>query len=292
MITFGATKKPTSTATKTGGVGNVPGMKLPQPTKPLTQWGGASGWQIGQAPPTFTPQTPNFSPAAAGSGPPPTAAGTGVPGDPRDPTYWTEVAQIHQTFGTNLAGYDLQEKQGQTKLTNALDSYDKQQPIDTSNARGSYNNSGLFYSSRLGQAETGITEKYDTARTDAKAGFAGLHDSLAILRNDNQNKYGTGPNGELTGTAYLNALNAGTGRATASDTALANQNILAALLNPSGGGGGAATPDATPGPALTPEQGNKANWVTTTYTNSNGHPVRVYGDGRKEVKVGGIWKPV
>jgi hypothetical protein len=37
-----------------------------------------------------------------------------------------------------------------------------------------------------------------------------------------------------------------------------------------------------------------ANPIKTTYTNSNGHPVRVYGDGHKEVSTDGgkTWKRV
>jgi hypothetical protein len=159
--------------------------------KPVVLWGGLSSGYFTQggtpAPPTFTasiPAAPAQAQAQAGAGPQLSTASSGggvAHGDPRDPTYWTDVAKIHNTFGTNEASYNLQETQGRTKLSDTLAQYDKQQPIDIGNARGSYNNAGLFYSTRLGGAEGDITSKYGMARNSARAGFQGLTDQLAIL---------------------------------------------------------------------------------------------------------------
>lgn len=263
MTTFDSTGR-TKLATKLSGYGNVPGQK-PLTSKTSSAYGGLSSGYFQQggtaAPPTFTAQVPTAAPQAAaqaGAGPQlsTSSSGGGVAhGDPRDPTYWTDVAKIHNTFGTNEASYNLQETQGRTKLTDTLAQYDKDEPINISNARGNYNSSGLFYSSRLGGAETDITSKFGKARGEANAGFKGLTDQLTILRNQNQNENGVDANGNLTGTNYLDALNAGIGRRTAADQALAEQNILAGL-NPDG------TPkaqDNASGGAAAPQPGSVVN---------------------------------
>jgi hypothetical protein len=259
--TFDSTGR-TRLATKLSGYGNVPGQKTTG-GKTSTSYGGLSSGYFAQggtpAPPTFTasiPAAPAQAQAQAGTGPQLSTASSGggvAHGDPRDPTYWTDVAKIHNTFGTNEASYNLQETQGRTKLTDTLAQYDKQEPIDIGNTRGSYNNAGLFYSTRLGGATTDIVSKYGEARNSANAGFKGLTDQLAILRNQNQNENGVDAQGNLTGTNYLDALNAGIGRSSAADQALAEQNILAGL-NPDGSpkaqdsGGGDVGGNAGPAP--------------------------------------------
>lgn len=227
-----------SFAAKTGGYGNVPGQTQSN-VKPIGSGIGGkltnslSSSAAQNTPPTFTPQVPsgaNYAAAQAGGAPQLSNAGSGggTTGDPRDPTYWTDVAKIKQTFDTNTSSYNLQQTQAQTSMDNALQALDKQEPIDVSNARGSYNNAGLFYSSKLTGATGDLTSQYGTKRGEARTGFSNLVDQLNILRNTNQNTYGTGPGGALTGTAYLDALNAGVGRQTAADQAAAAANALVA----------------------------------------------------------------
>lgn len=231
-------------ATKLPGYGNVPGQKQSTASRPLNAWGPAPI-------PNFTPQTPAaalYAAPQAGAKPEissGTAAGGVAHGDPRDPTYWTDVAKVNNTFNTNVSDYDRQDTAGLTARDNALAALDKQQPIDTSNARGQYNDAGLFYSSKLTSAETGITSAYDTNRTAARTGYSDLLSHLNILRNQNQNENGRDAQGNLTGTNYLDALNAATGRQITADQAAASANVLAGL-NPDGSpkdqGGSTAPP--------------------------------------------------
>lgn len=232
---------------------------------------------------------PSFGSAQKATGPQLGAGGDvggATTGDPRDPTYWTDIAKIKQTYGNTMAGYDLQQTRGQTALTDALASYDKAEPIDISNARGSFNNSGLFYSTRLGQAQGDIVSKYKDARTKANTGFNDLVSGLNIERGNTTANYGEG------GIAYADAFNNATGRQTERDTTSANNNALAQLAAAITGSGHEA-PASSPayGPAAAAAGVSPATWIKTTYTNSNGHPVRVYGDGRKEVQVNGKWHP-
>lgn len=245
------------TATKISGYGSVPGQKQSKPYGGIPGSAPAVGLSApANTVPNFTPQTPagaSYAGAQAGAAPQLSTAASGgavAHGDPRDPTYWTDVAKINDTFGSNESKYNLQQTQAQTSRDNALAALDKQQPVDTSNARGQYNNSGLFYSSRLTGAEGNITSAYEKNRNDTKAGFTNLVDQLGLLRADNQKQYGKGPNGELTGTAYLDALNAGVGRATAADQAAAQANLLAGL-NADG------SPKAAP--AQAPQPGGMVN---------------------------------
>jgi hypothetical protein len=237
--------KPSRASKVPGGYGNVPGMGKQSNPKPMgSGFGGGLTNSLGTGAanviPTFTPQVPggpNFQAAqggqqaqlGAGGG----SGGTASHTDPRDPTYWTDTIKIKNTFDANDTSYNQQQTAGQTALDKAIASYDKQEPIDTSNARGQFNNAGLFYSSKLTGAEGDIASTYSTRRTDARAGFAGLVNSLNTLRGQNQQTYGRGPNGELTGTAYLDALNNATGRQEDRDSAAATANILAGL-NPDG----------------------------------------------------------
>jgi hypothetical protein len=247
-----------STATKVGGGGYVPGYGKVGSTKSIgSGFGGKltnslSTSLAANVVPTFTAQVPTVAPqtqAKAGEAPQlsngqsGSGAAVAAHNDPRDPTYWTDVAKIQNTFSQNEAQYNLQQQQGQTQLTNTIAQLDRQNPIDIGNARGNYNNAGLFYSSRLGGTEGDINYQYGQAKNTANTGYGNLVDQLNILRNSNQAQYGRGPNGELTGTAYLDALNAGIGRASAADAEYAQQNLLAQIL---------AAQNAPPPPAPAP----------------------------------------
>lgn len=277
-----------ATATKTTGYGNVPGYGKVGGTPKLNKTPKFGSPALQQAPaglPSFNSLSPPaVAPQAApqaGTAPQLStgSSGGGVAADPRDPTYWTDVAKIKNTFDTTNQSYDLQESQGRTQLNTSLAALDRQQPIDTSNQKGTYNNSGLFYSSKLTGAETELTHKYDEDRTGARAGFGNLVDSLNILRRQNKNQYGTGPNGELTGTAYLDALNAGVGRSTEADTARANSNTLAGL-NPDGSAPGAGgvtySSDPTVNAAIQALVARPYNTATVP-----GGVLHIYPDGRK-----------
>lgn len=260
-----------ATATKVGGYGNVPKVQAPriapwgktpagfQPPKPssliVSGSGHVPGYTQGQAnfTPAFTPNipgVPTFTPAKPGEAPQLAGGGGGGGGaggtDPRDPTYWTNIGKIKTHFDNTMQDYTTQETAGQTKLTQALNEFDKQQPIDTGNARGQFNKSGLFYSTRLGQEEKNIAGKFEGARDAAKAGFGALVGQLTTLRGRTTATYGEG------GSAYADELNAATDRQTGRDTAAANSNQLATLAQlMSGGGYGDPTPGggagATPG---------------------------------------------
>lgn len=229
-------------------------------------------------------QKPTAAPQLGGGG----EVGGASSADPRDPTYWTDIAKINQTFQGTMSGLDLQETKGRTTLTNALAGYDKAEPIDISNARGSYNNSGLFYSTRLGQAEGGIVSKYGAARTDARQGFNDLLSGIDIERGTQRATYGPG------GTAYGEAFNNAAGRQTDRDTTSANNNALASLASAIAGNQSGNAPGGFESPAYGPAAAaagvSPANWVKTTYMSAKGNPVRVYGDGRKEIQVNGTWR--
>lgn len=230
---------PKATATKLSGAGKAPGMPAV----------GNSG--VPANTPAYsanTGSTPTFT-ATAGAAPQLSNASSGggvAHGDPRDPTYWTDVAKIQNTFGTNDTSYNTQQTQGQTALDSKLGELDKQEPIDKSNASGSYNNSGLLYSTRLTGALGDIASQFGTQRTNARTGFTNLVNNLNILRNQNQNENGRGPNGELTGTNYLDALNSGIGRSASADQAAAQANLLAGL-NADGTPKAGAAPAGQPG---------------------------------------------
>lgn len=275
-LSLGGTKKP-----------KVPASPIkPANLGPLPQFNNAPGAAVTNAlAPSYAGVQKASGGAQLGSG---GDAGGATVGDPRDPTYWTDIAKINQTFGNQMAGYDLQETQGKTTLTNALANYDKAQPIDISNARGSFNNSGLFYSTRLGQAQGDIVTKYGDARTQANTGFNNLVSGLNIERNNTTNQFGVG------GTGYAEAFNNAAGRQGERDAALAQQNAFAQLTAALAGNDSGPAPggyEAPYGPAAAAAGVSPATWIKTTYTNSNGHPVRVYGDGRKEVQVNGKWHP-
>lgn len=236
-----------ATATKQSGYGNAPGYGKVGGAAKLNTTPKFGSPALQQAPaglPSFNAYTPPAAVPQAGAqaGAAPqlsnasSAGGGGVAADPRDPTYWTDVSKIHNTFGTNNTSYDQQQTQGQTQLTNTLAALDRQQPIDTSNQRGQYNDSGLFYSTKLTGASGELIHNYETNRTNANAGFGNLVSQLTILRKQNQDTYGTGPNGELTGTAYSDALNNTVGRATTADQLAAQNNSLVGLPGDSGGG--------------------------------------------------------
>lgn len=264
-----------STASKLNGYGNVPGYgKVTNATKlsKAPKFGTPALQQAPTGLPSFNaytaPPAATYSAAQAGSSPDlsnsgsASGSGPGVAADPRDPTYWTDVAKIKNTFDTTNQGYDLQQTQGQTQLNNSLAALDRQQPIDTSNQSGQYNDNGLFYSSKLTGAEGELIHQYATNRTNSKTGFTNLVDSLNILRKQNQNQYGTGANGELTGTAYGDALNNAVGRATTADQLAAQQNSLVA-----------PQVDPTAGPAAIAELLNRTKLTT----------------GKAKTKMGSSW---
>lgn len=266
----------TKKATKLPGYGNTPGQTQ---SKVPTQGFGNQPNSI-SLPPTFHPQVPQYAAAQAGVAPQVGGAGGGgTSSDPRDPTYWSEVGKIWQTFGTNNDSYNLQESQGKTQLTTAIAALDKQEPVDKSNTRGSYNANGGFYGSRLGSALTDLTGKYKDSRIAANTGFGNLVDSLNILRNNNQVQYGRGPNGELTGSAYTDALNAGVGRATTADTTAADNNALV----PKGDLGQPATPTNPAAAQTLINQLQKQPYSTVAATNSKGEKGvwHNYPDGRR-----------
>lgn len=229
-------------ATKLSGYGNVPGQKAGTPKPIGSGFGGKLSNSLSNSlssTPTFTAQVPGsaaYGAAQAGAAPTIGAGGSGAgaTGDPRDPSYWTDVAKINQTFNTNNQSYDLQQTQAQTSRDNALTQLDKQQPIDVTKQRAGFNSSGLLYSTALSNAKGDLDSQYDTNRTNTKTGFTNLVDQLNILRNTNQATYGTGPGGALTGTAYLDALNAGIGRQTTTDTSSAAAGTLAPMASQPG----------------------------------------------------------
>lgn len=279
-----------ATATKTSGYGNIPGPKTATKTGSKSNVPGIKAPYGAPAPgavPTFTPSMPtgaSFAAAQAGQAPELSGGGSGggVAGDPRDPTYWTDVAKIKNTFDTSNQSYDLQQQQGQTQLNTQLAALDRQQPIDASNQKGSYNNSGLLYSSRLTGAQGELTHQYDTNRTSARGGYGNLVDQLNILRKQNKNQYGEG------GTAYLDALNAGVGRSTDADRAAAANNSLVGMPAAASGAGApnglSADGKTFTSDIMDPNTVAAINkWINLPYQQASvpGGVLHIYPDGRK-----------
>jgi hypothetical protein len=236
MYTSLTRNMPKAQATKLPGRGVVPGMGTV----------GAAGVS-----PTYQANigtTPTFQPAQAGAGVQlgqGGAAGTASTTDPRDPTYFSDIARIQNYYNNTTADYQHQQDLGRRTLTDTLNQLATQQPIDTTSARKSYNNAGLFYGTALSNAEGDITSKYNKANTDANTGYNDLVDNLTTLRGRLQNQYGTGANGELTGSAYTDAFQGAVGRQTDRDSAAAQNQLLASLIHPQAA---PTTPGAPPAP--------------------------------------------
>lgn len=254
-------------ATKVSGYGNIPGA--PKMGTPALQKSPILPGFTNQAFGGFTPSLPGqaaTSSTAAAVAAPALSTGGGSSAstvDPRDPTYWTNIAKINDAFTTTNAQLDQQETQGRTDLTNNLAALDKQQPIDTSNARGTYNNSGLFYSTKLTGAEGDITSKYGDARTAANTGFNSLLNNININRTANQKANGAG------GTGYADALNDASGRA-----------VSAAQASAAAGGLAGPPPDPTNGSAALIQK-----WANLPYQQidqGNGTVMHLYPDGTKK----------
>jgi hypothetical protein len=221
--------KPKANAVKLPGQGNVPGVGAV----------GANGTPSAAA---NIPGAPTFAAATTPGGPQygEGSAPGGTTTDPRDPTYFSDLGKIQQYYQNTAADYDRQQTLGQQSLTDSLNKLNYQHPIDIGNARGSYNNAGLFYSTRLSGAEGDIEHKYADAETGAKTGFKNLVDSLDINRNRLKSTYGEG------GTEYQDALGRAVGRQSDRDAAAAQLQLLA-TLGQGGGGAPAAAAPPTPG---------------------------------------------
>lgn len=278
-----------ATARRTSGFGVAPGYGKVTNSKPKpfgSAWGGlAGGVPFGNSHPVFTPQTP--SPGGGG------AAGGGgfTPQDqsaapPVDPIYDQTIAglgrsrtdalaELTRQRGAGLLGYGYNATYDANGLVSGL-TYDPNNPY-----------------SQAALART-VYQQNKNGTTNSLAARGQLYSgALTNAQNTNDTNFNVGENSRQQ--ALINFLNGLTGQEKGVNDSFDTGSLQAEGDRlgraPSNPNYNPATP-AGGSPAAASSKVDLSKWVKTAYKNPQGHDVRVFGDGHKEVFINGQWKRV
>lgn len=129
--------------------------------------------------------------------------------DIRDPSYWTDIANVDQYYGTQKAQFGEERRQDIESRDRALTILGEKEPQDIRKTQEGANKAGLFYSSVLGRDLGNLRTDYARQRETIGSGYTGRENLRQIGESALNTQYAPG------GIKYREAANAGAGRATA-----------------------------------------------------------------------------
>lgn len=304
-----------ATARITGGYGVAPSYGAQQgiikPKTSKSTWAGAAQGTggMGSAAALRAGLAANIAaqPAATAmpAAPAPSASAAAASWDPNsmapDPLYTGDIATNQRTHDDTITGLE-----GQKTSVLGDFGYSATYKPDGTLDHLTYDPNNPY--SRAAQLNRAAQITQTGTRTDMAAGGHLNSSAFQHSKDFNDNSYNTQSNalqqslGSIIAGIIGQERTADTGLRSANNTALGNR-ITRLPQNPLAGASAdtAAAPAASPNPVLATIQGHDgpvqvtgANWVKTQYTNPQGHPVKVFADGHREVSTDGgrTWKRV
>lgn len=211
---------------------------------------------------------------------------------PVDPAYDAQVGAYGKSRDDTIAGLEGQRKSGLLGY-----GYNAEYNADGTVKALAYDPNNPYSQAALART---VYQQSKAGTTNSMAERGLLYGTaLTNAQNQNDTSFNVGEDSRQKAlTNFLNQVQAGeTSAKNDYATNFANAGADRISRAPSNPNYSPAAPTAAPAAAAGPSTADliaqwKADPITTTYKNAQGHPVRVHANGIKEVQINGVWKKV